>query len=96
MAIFVDELRDCSHIKNYATKRYGSRWCHMWCDGDIEELHLFALKIGLKRQYFQKSKVFDHYDLIPSKRMLAIRCGAEQMSLKTWLREKIGGGIKGG
>ncbi len=49
--------------------------CHMYADS-LEELHAMADKIGLKRAWFQNSWSLQHYDLTPSKRLLAVRSGA--------------------
>jgi hypothetical protein len=54
-------------------------WCHMVTDGNLEELHTFAAKIGLKRCWYQ-SQSHPHYDLRPSKRDLAIKNGAETIT----------------
>jgi hypothetical protein len=46
----------------------------MTTDGDPEELHAFAKKIGLKREWFQpwpKASI-DHYDLTASRRKAAV------------------------
>jgi len=40
---------------------------HLFTDGNIEELHEFAQKIGLKREWFQNKKLLKHYDLIGKK-----------------------------
>ena len=75
MTVYVDEIRS-----------YPKQWCHMWCDGDLDELHAMADKIGLKRSWFQTKNVhFLHYDLVPSKRALALKHGAEFMPLKDWI-----------
>lgn len=71
MAVYVDEIQ---HYPQ--TKLPYKNWCHMACDGDLEELHAMAEKIGLKRSWFQKHPTLPHYDLVPSKRALAIRYGA--------------------
>jgi len=42
---------------------------------DVEELHEFAKKIGLKREWFQE-KTAPHYDLTANKRRQAIDNGA--------------------
>lgn len=49
--------------------------CHMYADSP-EELHAMALRIGLKRSWFQPHWHLNHYDLTPSKRLLAISYGA--------------------
>jgi hypothetical protein len=70
-------------------------WCHMWSEqGDADELHAFAQKIGLRREWAQVSKGgriapnWLHYDLRPRKRVLAVKHGAVEMALLDWLREK--------
>lgn len=76
MTVYVDEIRE-----------YPKKWCHMWCDGDLDELHAMADRIGLKRSWFQtKNTRFLHYDPVPSKRALALRHGAEFMRLEDWIK----------
>ncbi len=93
--IVVDELRTHSRIKPEA-RRFGTRWCHLMVmpatpeqpltDTDIEELHAFAVRLGLKRAYFQDHPniAFRHYDLVPSKRRVAVSLGAKEVSSKEW------------
>lgn len=49
--IYVDEIRNYPHCR----LPY-KRWCHMATDGAIEELHLFAEKLGLKRRWFRSEQ----------------------------------------
>jgi len=65
--IFVDQLR------SYKTK---VRWCHMMTNGDIDELHKFAVKIGLKRHWFQNHPLHPHYDVTEAMRVMAVKAGA--------------------
>lgn len=44
-------------------------------DQDLLELHNFALRIGMKRAWFQP-KSTPHYDLTPKRRSMAIAAGA--------------------
>lgn len=81
--IYVDELVDYTGM----TKLKYNRWCHLWTDGDIKELHKFAQSIGLKRRWFQ-DKMFSHYDLVPSKRELALNKGAKFITLREYYRRK--------
>lgn len=84
--IYVDEPKYYSDVSGPA-KRWGHMWSHLWADfEDIDNLHVLALKIGLKRKNFQEKSINPHYDLIPYKRVLAIRCGAIPYSFKMWYR----------
>ncbi len=89
MTIYVDEVRTYSKdsIKGRA-KRWGTRWCHMWASTpqQLEELHEMARRIGLRRNYFQNRAGFPHYDMVPSKRALAMMNGAEFMPLRDWIK----------
>jgi hypothetical protein len=71
MAVWVD--------RSMSYPPYGKKWCHLISDTDDldkAELHAFALKIGLRRQWFQGN----HYDLTESKRKLAVIFGAREAS----------------
>lgn len=58
-------------------------WCHMITDNELEELHAMALRLGLKRIWFQNSNPrHPHYDLRSSKRILAIQYGAQAVTSK--------------
>lgn len=48
--------------------------CHMYAD-TLDELHEIAAKIGMKRSWFQDKRL-KHYDLVASKRRLAVAHGA--------------------
>lgn len=81
MAIYVDKLRSWPQQAKSGAERYFGNdkvSCHMTTDGNMEELHQFAKHIGLKRSWFQihRNPRFCHYDLTPSKRILAVRLGA--------------------
>lgn len=53
----------------------GTLWCHLTADS-LAELHEFAGRLDLKREWFQNHKLIPHYDLIKSKRAIAIELGA--------------------
>lgn len=59
-------------------------WCHMTADTP-EELHHMADRIGLKRAWFQDRPTGPHYDLRPSKRILAVEAGAVEVSAAEFL-----------
>lgn len=62
-------------LLNYGWKLGAS--CHMLADNE-NELHELAAKIGMKRSWFQDgdTHTMPHYDLVESKRKLAIKNGA--------------------
>jgi hypothetical protein len=62
----------------------------MWCDvGDEAELHRIAKVVGMKRGWFQDKVRFPHYDLVPSRRVKAIKAGAVEMDYRTWKMNQI-------
>lgn len=71
MAVYVDPLID-----------YG--WslgpsCHLTADSE-QELHDFAKSIGLKRSWVDIKGPLIHYDLVKSKRDLAVKKGAIELT----------------
>jgi hypothetical protein len=94
--IYVDELESWGTIIGYSNQqaervgaRHNHQWCHMFADeADCEELHEFAKKIGLKREWFQR----DYYDLVPTKRAKAIMLGGKPVSrlesVAIWKQQK--------
>jgi predicted kinase len=81
MAILVDELREYPDVALPFTS-----WCHMATDGELEELHAFAARLGLRRGWFQH----DHYDLPPHGRAAAVALGAEEVSTGELLSRMAG------
>jgi len=55
----------------------GRKWCHLLAD-DIDELHRFAVKLGLQRTSYQgpPKTPSPHYDLTSFERRRAIGYGA--------------------
>ncbi len=86
MTIFVDELFTMTP-RTAQARRFGNEWCHCFTDGDIEELHQFAEKLGLRRSHFQPHATLAHYDLIPSKRALAVKLGAKEVTTAERLQQ---------
>ena len=59
----------------------GQLWCHLAADS-LDELHDFARKIGLKRQWFQEPPKtrYPHYDLNANRRVVAVKRGAVEIT----------------
>jgi len=51
-------------------------WCHLVSDSSLEELHVFAGRLGIPERGFQG----DHYDLPEDLRTMAIEQGAIAVS----------------
>jgi hypothetical protein len=80
MTIYVDGLR------NWGWKLRGHKVasCHMFCsDVDLEELHAFAERIGMRREWFQPHRVTPHYDLTARRRAMAVALGAIEVDRRT-------------
>ena len=88
--VYVDQIMQYpSAAVATSARKHGARWCHLWADyGDEVNLHQIAAAIGLKREWFQREgRWFPHYDLVPGKRLLAIRAGAHPRDMKDWISE---------
>jgi len=71
---------------------------HLVAD-DVEELHLFASMLGLKRSWFQISvSSCPHYDLTNNMRLKAIKQGAIELPLREFIekQKQIIKALKGG
>ncbi len=66
---------------DYATKATdGNYWAHLFDDeGDVDMLHAFAARIGLRRDWFQDNERLPHYDVRASKLQMALATGARQV-----------------
>jgi hypothetical protein len=55
----------------------GMKWCHLF-SADLDELHEFAGRLGLKRAWFQQppKASWPHYDTIAKRRGVALGMGA--------------------
>ncbi len=76
--VYVDEIMEWPlDFVAPGARHCGTKWCNMTADTD-EELHEMAAKIGLKREWHQcpPKASHSHYDLVPSKRRLALKMGA--------------------
>jgi len=78
VTVFVDDWRQPATVG-----RVEGRWSHLVGD-DEAELHAFALRLGLRRAWFQEhpGRAYrDHYDVTDALRMAAIELGATPV---TW------------
>lgn len=77
-------------IQTYDTHLRYKNWSHMMTDNSDAfciELHKMALAIGLEKRWFQhKNPRFPHYDITPSKRILAIKLGAIEIDTREMIR----------
>lgn len=83
--IMVDELQ----VWPGARGIFGAGSCHLTTDGQLAELHAFALSIGMRRAWFQDHRLCPHYDLTPHRRKLALEAGAVFVSAKEQARRRI-------
>jgi hypothetical protein len=75
MTVYVDPLFPTAPRKRWP---FGEA-CHMMAD-TLDELHSFAARVGLKREWFQ-AKSLPHYDLTRGKRRAAVILGAVELDL---------------
>jgi hypothetical protein len=71
MSVYVDPLFDHEGSTTFRWKRS----CHMYADS-LVELHAMAANIGMKRAWFQDKLTLPHYDLVPLRRVAAVKLGA--------------------
>lgn len=83
MTVYVDNLAAAPIATYHGDTRArrvgaknGHRWAHMVTDGGEDELHAFARRIGMRRDWFQG----DHYDLTPTRHALALAAGAKEIT----------------
>ncbi|EIU51704.1 MULTISPECIES: DUF4031 domain-containing protein [Mycobacteriaceae] len=71
MTVYVDDMRLPAKVNGVF-----ARWSHLMADTD-DELHTFAKRLGLKREWAQKPGTWEsHYDVTDRLRTAAIRQGA--------------------
>jgi hypothetical protein len=64
----------------------GAPFYHMTSTISTDELHKFAKKLGLKKEWFQRDKHY-HYDISHSKYLLAIKLGAKIVDSRIIVKE---------
>jgi hypothetical protein len=68
----------------------GTRWSHLASDHDLDELHAFAARLGLRREWFQG----DHYDLPEDRWDEAVSLGATPIDSAELVRRLIAAGLR--
>ncbi len=77
MAVYVDTLTAYGGSASFKWKKS----CHMYAD-TLQELYDMADLISLRREWFQSHPRLPHYDLVASKRRLAVSRGAKEHTLR--------------
>lgn len=81
MSVYVDPLFECTPNKRW-------RWSqasHLMAD-TLDELHGFAERLGMKREWFQGNGRHPHYDLSPERWAEALRLGAQEVDSRELIR----------
>lgn len=63
------------YVDNEQIAWRGKLWCHMVADS-LDELHEFALRLGLRLAWFQAKSSYPHYDVTINVRDRALHLGA--------------------
>lgn len=64
------------YVDNSRLEWRGKQWCHLVADS-LEELHAFAGRLGLRREWFQSRTMYLHYDVTVAVRAKALALGAQ-------------------
>jgi hypothetical protein len=62
-------------------------WAHLWCQ-DLDVLHDFAARLGLRRAWFQDRPRFPHYDVNKTMHARAVGYGAKVKSVSAWMNDE--------
>lgn len=85
MAILLDSF----HNGARGPWRYRHRRCgHLVSDSSLDELHRFAARLGLRREWFQLGSI-PHYDLTGDAYQRAIESGAELVSSRELVQRAL-------
>jgi len=68
----------------------GRMWSHLVSDESLEELHAFALALGVPERGFDR----DHYDIPEEYYDAAVEAGAEPVSSKDLVRRLVDSGLR--
>lgn len=74
------------YVDHWCADYRGMKMCHMMAD-TTEELLAMADKIGVQKKWIQKQGTsWEHFDVCQTKRRLAIKAGAIEVSAKDLAR----------
>lgn len=82
MTVFVDPCV----LRGWILRGQAVKSCHLFTDGDLQELHAMARLIGMKRSWFQEHSTLPHYDLTESRRAAAVQAGAKEVDRRETFR----------
>ncbi|MEU4229941.1 DUF4031 domain-containing protein [Nonomuraea sp. NPDC026600] len=68
----------------------GLMWSHLVSDSSLDELHAFAVRLGVPERAFDR----DHYDVPETVHAQAVELGAEAVSSRELLRRLIAAGLR--
>jgi len=68
----------------------GRQWAHLVSDESYDELHEFAIRLGLRREWFQG----DHYDVPAAARAEAVAAGAVAVDGRELVRRLRAAGLR--
>lgn len=80
MTVYVDDMR---------ARYHGMIMCHMMAD-DVFELHQMAEALGMRRDWFQDTPGWPHYDIPLARRAQAVRMGAVECTQRELVRRFSG------
>ncbi len=69
---------------------HGRMWSHLVSDVSFEELHAFAVRLGMPPKAFDG----DHYDVPEGTYAAAVRLGAVEVSSKELVSRMTGAGLR--
>ena len=68
----------------------GLMWSHLVSDSSLDELHAFAVRLGVPERAFDR----DHYDVPETVHARALELGAEAVSSRELLSRLIAAGLR--
>lgn len=73
------------YVDDAEVSKYGRDWFHLTADS-VDELHAFAVRIGLPSRAFHRGARYLHYDVTAAQRLRALSNGAVAVSSRQLVR----------